>query len=418
MAAYDSFRRTVLPTRTASGQTTTTDAKHPDSRYRAMSPLRRHRCALRPARLLGVWALWALGAPAVCADAQDDPLPSWGPGAAKSAILEFVERVTREGGRDFVPLAQRIATFDDDGTLWPEQPLGVQLEFALDRVKALAPQHPDWSARQPFKAALERDSGTLAAAGGKGLAELLMATDTGTSSQEFAALAAEWMRAGRHPRFARPYTDLAYQPMQELLVFLRQNGFKTYIVCDGTVELMRPFAEGVFGVPPEQVIGPSFGTRFDLGAHGLPVLLREAKVELLDDGPGKPVAIDRFIGRRPILAFGNSDADLPMLQWTVTGPGPRMVALVRHTDAEREWAYDRRSAVGRLDEALDHARARAWVVVDMRKDWKVMYRWQAPPMEAPDGSGCRGADTSFRSNAPPGAEGGRRCQYVYQVLTE
>jgi len=312
----------------------------------------------------------------IAARAQTDPLPSWNEGPAKKSIIEFVARVTTVGGRDFVPMPERIATFDNDGTLWSEQPIYFQFAFALDRVKALAPQHPEWKTRQPFKAVLDGDQRVLAASGEKGLAELIMVTHTGMTTDEFANSVAEWIRTARHPRFKRPYTDLVYQPMLELLAYLRQNGFKTFIVSGGTVEFMRVFAESIYGIPPEQVIGTSFVTKLQTGTNGAPVLMREPKIDFIDDGPGKPVGIQKFIGRRPILAFGNSDGDQQMLEWTAAGAGARFVGLVHHTDAEREWAYDRQSEIGRLDKALDEAASRKWAIIDMKQSWKVIYPFQ------------------------------------------
>jgi phosphoserine phosphatase len=308
------------------------------------------------------------------AHAQSDPLPSWNDGPNKRALVDFVSRVTKESGPDFVPVPQRIATFDNDGTLWSEQPIYFQFAFALDRVKQLAPQHPEWEQEQPFKAVLANDMKALVSSGEQGLARLLLTTHTGMTTDEFSKSVAAWLATAKHPRFKRPYTELVYQPMLELLNYLRQNGFKTFIVSGGTVEFMRAFAEKVYGIPPEQVVGSSFVTKFQNGTEGVPVLMRESKVDFVDDGPGKPVAIQKFIGRRPILAFGNSDGDLQMLQWTATGSGPRFMGLVRHTDAEREWAYDRESHIGKLDQALDEATTRKWVVVDMKQDWKTIFR--------------------------------------------
>ena len=315
----------------------------------------------------------------IAAHAQSDPLPSWNDGANKRAIVDFVARVTKEGGPDFVPVAERIATFDNDGTLWSEQPIYFQFAFALDRVKALAVQHPEWKTQQPFKAVLEGDTKALAASGEKGLVELLMATHTGMTTDEFGKAVSDWLAKARHVHFGRPYTDLVYQPMLELLTFLRAHGFKTFIVSGGTVEFMRVFAEKVYGIPPEQVVGTSFVTKFQMGANGQPMLMREPKIEFLDDGAGKPVGIQKYIGRRPVFAFGNSDGDQQMLEWTAAGTGARFMGLVRHTDAEREWAYDRQSHIGRLDKALDEATTRKWVVVDMKRDWKVIYPYQSLP---------------------------------------
>lgn len=307
---------------------------------------------------------------------QVDPLPSWNNGPAKNAIVSFVSKVTRPGGAEFVPIPERIATFDNDGTLWSEQPIYFQFAFALDRVKELATQHPEWKTTQPFKAVLDGDMKALAASGEKGLAELLVSTHTGMTTDDFTKAVANWMSSARHPRFKRPYTELVYQPMLELLAYLRANGFKTYIVSGGTVEFMRPWTERIYGIPPEQVVGTSFVTEFQMGADGTPVLVREPKIDFIDDGPGKPVSIQKFIGRRPILAFGNSDGDQQMLEWTAAGGGGRFMGLVHHTDAQREWAYDRQSHIGKLDKALDEATAKKWVVVDMKQDWKVIYPFQ------------------------------------------
>lgn len=308
--------------------------------------------------------------------AQVDPLPSWNSSPAKTAIIDFVTKVTRPGSAGFVPVSERIATFDNDGTLWSEQPIYFQFAFALDRVKELAPQHPEWKTQQPFKAVLEGDLKALAASGEKGLVELLLATHTGMSTEDFTKTVRAWLASARHPRFKRPYTDLVYQPMLELLAYLRKNGFKTYIVSGGTIEFMRPWTERIYGIPPEQVVGSSFVTKFQPGNDGKPVLRRESKIDFVDDGPGKPVGIQKFIGRRPIFAFGNSDGDQQMLQWTAAGSGARFMGLVHHTDAEREWAYDRQSHIGKLDKALDEATAKGWVVVDMKEVWKVVYPFQ------------------------------------------
>ena len=309
----------------------------------------------------------------VAARAQTDPLPSWNDGPNKQAIIDFVRAVTKEGGPHFVPVPQRIATFDNDGTLWAEQPIYFQFAFALDRVKALGLMHPEWKTQQPFKAVLDGDMKALLASGEKGLAELLMATHTGMTTDEFTSAVNDWLATAKHPTHKRAYTQLVYRPMLELLAYLRQNGFKTFIVSGGTVEFMRVFSEKVYGIPPEQVVGTSFVTKFQMASNGTPVLMRESKIEFIDDGPGKPVGIQRFIGRRPILAFGNSDGDQQMLEWTAAGTGLKLMGLVHHTDAEREWAYDRQSHIGRLDKALDEAKARKWLVVDMKKDWKVVF---------------------------------------------
>jgi hypothetical protein len=305
--------------------------------------------------------------------AQSGPLPSWNDGSARRAIVEFVARVTTPGGSDFVPPEARIATFDNDGTLWTEQPLYFQFAFALDRIRALAPAHPEWSEQQPYAAVLAGDHAALAAGGEKALLPLLAVSHAGMTTDEFRSIVAEWLATARHPRFGRPYAELVYQPMLELLGFLREHEFKTFIVSGGGVEFIRVFAEGVYGVPPEQVVGSSGVVSFHAAADGSVSLVKEEKVEFVDDGPGKPVGINRFIGRRPILAFGNSDGDLQMLQYTAAGDGARLLALLHHTDGDREYAYDRQSHVGQLDAALDAATRRGWVVVDMARDWRVVH---------------------------------------------
>jgi phosphoglycolate phosphatase-like HAD superfamily hydrolase len=316
------------------------------------------------------------GNAAVQAQTQSDALPSWNDGAVKKSITDFVARVTTQGAPDFVPAEQRIATFDNDGTLWPEQPVYFQLAFSFDRIRAMAPQHPEWKNQQPFKALLEKDMKTLAGFGEKGLVQIAAATHTGMTTEDFSKVVLDWIATAQHPRFNRPYTDLVYQPMLELLAYLRANGFKTFIVSGGGIEFMRPWTEKVYGIPPEQVVGSSGVVKFQIGPDGKPALMKLPEVEFVDDGPGKPVGINRFIGRRPIFAFGNSDGDLQMLQWTMAGSGPRFAGLVHHTDAEREWAYDRKSHFGKLDKALDAASAMGWTVMDMKRDWKTIYPFQ------------------------------------------
>ena len=307
--------------------------------------------------------------------AAADPLPSWNDGAAKQAILNFVAAVSGEGSPDFIAPAQRIATFDNDGTLWVEQPVPVQFAFALDRAKAMAPLHPEWKDTQPFKAALEGDMETLARSGDHGLAELVMATHAGMTTEEFEKIVTDWLSKARDPRWKRPYTDLAYQPMIELLAYLRANGFKTFIVSGGGIEFMRPWTERVYGVPPEQVVGSSIKTRFQM-RDGRPVLFRLPELNFNDDKAGKPVGINQHIGRRPIAAFGNSVGDLEMLQWTTLAGGRRLGLIVHHTDAEREYAYDRNAPLGRLDKALDAAMLNKWTVVDMKNDWKRIFAFE------------------------------------------
>ena len=317
----------------------------------------------------------ALAAALVAAAAAAQPLPSWNDGPAKRAIVQFVTDATTPGHPAFVPAAERIAVFDNDGALWSEQPMYFQLAFAIDRVRALAPAHPEWKDTQPFKAALEGDVKALAASGERGLLELVMATHAGITSDEFALVVREWAETARHPTLRRPYTELTYAPMRELLEYLRAGGFKTYIVSGGGVEFLRVFAEKLYGVPPEQVIGSSIKTRYEVRDGG-PVIVRLPEIDFIDDKAGKPVGIHKFIGRRPIAAFGNSDGDFEMLEWTTSGPGRRLGLIVRHDDEVREFAYDRASAIGRLDRALDEAGRRGWVVVSMKTDWRVVF---APP---------------------------------------
>jgi hypothetical protein len=330
-----------------------------------------------------------------------DPLPAWAEGPAKLEILDFVRRVTTAGSPAFVPPAERIAVFDNDGTLWTEQPYYVQLAFAFDRVEALAPKHPEWRHRQPFKGVLERDLGAVARSGEKGIMELLAATHVGNTTDEFATIVGDWITIARHPRFDRPYTDLVYQPMLEVLAYLRASGFRTFIVSGGGVEFMRPWVERVYGVPPEQVIGSRAKVRYELVA-GIPFLTRLPAVDLVDDKAGKPVGIHQVIGRRPIIAFGNSDGDLEMLEWTTVAPGKRLGVVVHHTDAAREWAYDRDSRIGHAARILDEAGERGWLVVDMKRDWRVVYPFQGryPPSEIETGSSSRHRPSSAGASGP------------------
>ncbi|TDR93553.1 phosphoserine phosphatase [Enterovirga rhinocerotis] len=313
----------------------------------------------------------------VCAAAQaqqpTDPLPSWTDGRAKSAILDFVRRVTQEGGPDFVPPPERIATFDNDGTLWAERPIYFQLAFALDEIKRLAPSRPDWADKEPYRSVVAGSIDGLVASGEKGLLDILAATHAGMTTEDFARAVSDWLASARHPEKNRPYAELVYQPQLELLAYLRANGFKTFIVSGGGIEFMRVFAESRYGIPPEQVVGSSGRVTLRTSPDGRPQLYKEAEVEFVDDGPGKPVGINRFIGRRPILAFGNSDGDLQMLQYTAAGTGPRLALILHHTDGEREWAYDRKSHIGKLDKALDEGRAKGWIIVDMKSDWTSVF---------------------------------------------
>ena len=307
----------------------------------------------------------------------EDPLPSWSDGPSKRAIVEFVERVTTAGGADLVAPAERIAVFDNDGTLWSEQPLYFQLAFVIDRVKALAPQHPEWKEKEPFKSLLAGDVKGALAGGEQAVGELMAATHSGMTTVEFERTVRDWIAAARHPRFQRPYTECVFQPMLELLAYLRAKGFKTFVVSGGGVDFMRPWAEQVYGIPLEQVVGSRGKVKLEL-RDGEPVLVKLPEIDLVDDQAGKPVGIHQQIGRRPLMAFGNSDGDLQMLQWTTAGAGPRFALLVHHTDGEREWAYDKPSPVGQLDQALVEARAKGWIVVDMKQEWKRVYPFETP----------------------------------------
>ncbi len=304
--------------------------------------------------------------------AAQTPLPSWGEGPSRKAIVHFVEEVTRDNGPQFVPPAERIAVFDNDGTLWCEQPMYVQLAFALDRVKALAPGHPEWKTKAPFHAALTGDLKALASGGEHALIELVMATHAGMTTEEFNIVVKDWMATARHPKTGRLYTEMVYQPMLELLTYLREHGFKPYIVSGGGIEFMRPWSERVYGIPPEQVIGSSIKTKYEL-LGGKPSIVRLPELNFIDDKAGKPLGIQQFIGRRPIAAFGNSDGDFQMLEWTTSGSGARLGMLIHHDDAVREFAYDRHSPFGRLDRGLDEAPKRNWVVVSMKGDWKQIF---------------------------------------------
>jgi hypothetical protein len=301
-----------------------------------------------------------------------DPLPSWNDTAPKKAIVAFVEKVTKEGSSDFVLPAERIATFDNDGTLWCEKPLPVQLFFTLDRVKALAPQHPEWKTKEPFASLLKDDLKGALAGGEHAILEMMAVTHTGMTITEFEKIVADWIAIAQHPKFKRPYTECVYQPMLELVAYLRANGFKTFIVSGGGIEFMRPWTEKVYGIPPEQVVGSSGKTKFEM-RDGTPVLLKLPAVNFIDDKDGKPVGINEHIGRRPVMAFGNSDGDLQMLQWTAASGGSRYCLYVHHDDAEREYAYDRKDALAKLDKGWDEAVAKGWTVVSMKDDWKSIF---------------------------------------------
>ena len=301
-----------------------------------------------------------------------DPLSSWNDTPTKAAIVRFVEAVTNPKGKDFVAPAKRIAVFDNDGTLWVEQPIYTQLTFIFDRVKELVPQHPEWRTSQPFKALLEGDMKTVGASGEKGIIEMAMETHSGMTATQFEKLVQDWLARAKHPRFERPYTECVYQPQLELLAYLRAKGFKTFIVSGGGIEFMRPWTEEVYGIPPEQVVGSSIVSEFHI-RDGHPVLVRLPKVNFVNDKAGKPIGIYQHIGRRPILAFGNADADMQMIQYTKAGDGLRLGLFLHHTDAEREYAYDRESHVGKLNKALDTAKTNDWIIVDMKNDWKSVF---------------------------------------------
>ena len=319
--------------------------------------------------VMGILIVCLTATPAVWAA---DPLPSWNDTAPKQSIIAFVQQVTKEGSTDYISTAERIAVFDNDGTLWAEQPMYFQLFFALDRVKALAPQHPEWKTREPFASLLKGDVKSALAGGEHAILEIVMATHAGMTTVEFETIVKDWLTTARHPKTKQPYTEMVYQPMLELLAYLRANGFKTFIVSGGGIEFMRPWVEKVYGIPPEQVVGSSIKTKFEM-QNGQPVLVRLPEINFINDKEGKPVGINQFIGRHPIAAFGNSDGDLQMLQWTTAGRGPGFALYVHHTDAKREWAYDKKSSIGRLDKGLDEARKKGWTVVNMKQDWKVIF---------------------------------------------
>jgi phosphoglycolate phosphatase-like HAD superfamily hydrolase len=304
-----------------------------------------------------------------------DALPSWNEVAAKKSIFDFVARATLPGGPDFVPAAERIAAFDNDGTLWCEQPLDFQSLFFMDRVKRLAPQHPEWKGKQPFAALLRGDVKSVLAAGGRALLQAIAAAHAGMTANEFDKVVKNWLAVARHPKFKRLYVDMVYQPMVELLGYLRANDFKTYVVSDDGVEFIRPLVEKTYGIPPDQVIGSTGRHKFEL-RNGEPVLVRLPAVDFIDERENKPLMIEKIIGRRPVAAFGNSDGDLPMLQWTCAGAGARFCVYIRHDDAAREWAYDRNSPIGRLDKGLDEAKARGWTIVSMSNDWKRVFAFE------------------------------------------
>lgn len=320
--------------------------------------------------LIAVLFLWScMGAGA---QTGSDPLPSWNKGAVKQQIIDFVDHVSTPGDPEFIAPGSRIAVFDNDGTLWTEKPIYTEFTFVFDRVRVMAPQHPQWQTQEPYAAVLHHDAKALAVAGDRGMFQMLLATHANMTTDQFAAVVTDWIQHAQHPRFHRPYTECVYQPMLEVLELFRAHGFKTYIVSGGEQDFMRPWTEKTYGIPPEQVVGTTLPTEYEI-RDGVPLLQKLPKIQSIDDGPGKPENIHMFIGRRPIAAFGNSDGDKQMLEWTAAGAGPHLMVLIHHTDAQREYAYDRKSSVGRLDKALDEANARHWTVVDMKQDWKVIF---------------------------------------------
>lgn len=311
----------------------------------------------------------------VTVNEQVDPLPSWNQGTTKTAIKTFVEEAVDPSSSGFIEVADRIATFDNDGNLWSEQPLYFQMTFALDRIKQLAPVHPEWQNQQPYKAVLEDDMTTVLKSGEHGILELIMTTHAGMTQDEFQIIVKDWLASARHPRFDKPYNQLIYQPMLELLEYLRANEFKTFIVSGGGIDFMRAWVEEAYGIPNDQVVGSSGKTEFVM-EDGQPVIRKLPALDFIDDKEGKPIGIAKFIGRRPVFASGNSDGDLQMLQWTAAGEGARFMLYLHHTDSLREWAYDRDSHIGRLDKGLDGAAENGWTVIDMAKDWKVIYPFE------------------------------------------
>ena len=327
------------------------------------------------ALLLVLVSLISCTGPPRVIETDTDPLPSWNQGATKEAILGFVNNVSDINSPDFVPLKDRIAVFDNDGNLWSEQPAYFQLYFAIDRVKEMAPEHPEWASTQPFQSILENDLQTFATYGEHGILEVVMATHAGNTAEEYEAIVAQWLASARHPRFDRPFTDLVYQPMLELLDYLQENDFKTFIVSGGGIDFMRVWVEDVYGIPRDQVVGSSIKTKFVM-EDGSAEIRRLAELDFIDDKEGKPIGINRFIGRRPVFCSGNSDGDLQMMQYTDSGDGKSFMLYLHHTDAEREWAYDRESPIRRLDKGLDEAAEKGWTVIDMKSDWKVVYPFE------------------------------------------
>jgi len=325
--------------------------------------------------LLGAFLIAGCSRQTRTAHSPSDPLPSWNPGVTKTAIMEFVDASCEKLGEKFIPVADRVAVFDNDGTLWAEKPLYFQFYFAMDRVRQLAPEHPEWKTEQPFKAILDNDMETFASLGNGALTKMLVTANSGTTSAEFNQIVTEWFRKAEHPTYQRPFKDLVYQPMLELLNYLRDHQFKTFIVSGGGIEFIRDFSEDVYRIPKDQVVGTTMRTQFELKGDKA-VIMRLPELDFYNDKEGKPVAIDKYIGRRPVFCAGNSDGDLQMMQYTASGDGPRFMLYVHHTDGEREWAYDRESSVGRLDKGLDEAMQRGWILADIKSDWKVVFPYE------------------------------------------
>lgn len=322
--------------------------------------------------ILTFFALTLMILSSVTASQSQDPLPSWNDGPNKQAIIEFVTKTTDQNQASFIPPTRRIATFDNDGTLWSEQPLYFQAIYIFDRIRELAPEHPEWQQKEPYASVLNGDSKSALAGGKQALLEMLMGTHAAVTASEFSESVADWLASARHPDSGKPYTAMVYKPMLELLDYLRDNDFKVFIVSGGGIDFLRVFAEEVYGVPPEQVVGSSLKAKYEI-RNGLPVIVKQAEVDFIDDKAGKPVGIHRYIGRRPILAVGNSDGDFEMLEWTSAGEGPSLAMIVHHDDAEREWAYDRESHIGRLVRGLDEGPQRGWKIISMKNDWNLIY---------------------------------------------
>ena len=322
--------------------------------------------------MLTFFALTLMILSSVTASQPQDPLPSWNDGPNKQAIIEFVTKTTDQNQASFIPPTRRIATFDNDGTLWSEQPLYFQAIYIFDRIRELAPEHPEWQQKEPYASVLNGDSKSALAGGKQALLEMLMGTHAAVTASEFSESVADWLASARHPDSGKPYTAMVYKPMLELLDYLRDNDFKVFIVSGGGIDFLRVFAEEVYGVPPEQVVGSSLKAKYEI-RNGLPVIVKQAEVDFIDDKAGKPVGIHRYIGRRPILAVGNSDGDFEMLEWTSAGEGPSLAMIVHHDDAKREWAYDRESHIGRLVRGLDEGPQRGWKIISMKNDWNLIY---------------------------------------------